>query len=807
MKPLNALTRAVLLIPVFLLTAIFSGFSQTSKATLSGYLKSAKDGESLIGAGVYVEELKTGATANVYGFYSLTLPKGKYTIKYLFLGYVTKTDTVDLQSSRTLNVELDEESKELMEVVINGQKTEIEANVKSVQMSVAKMDIKTIKSIPPLLGEVDLVRAVQLLPGVTTVGEGAQGFNVRGGSIDQNLILLDEAPVFNSSHLLGFFSVFNPDAVKDVKLYKGGIPSQYGGRISSILDVRMKEGNSKKLEVNGGIGTIMSRFSIEGPIKKDKASFILAGRRSYIDVLAAPFLSASADNSRLYFYDLSGKVNYKIDDKNTVFVSGYLGRDVLRFGDQFQFNWGNATASTRWNHVFSQKLFLNTTLYASNYDYSLGVPSGNQEFSWKSNIINVAGKTDFTWYINPQNTLNFGASLVRYTFKPGKVTGGANSIFGNSALPDQRAYEAAAYVGDEWNITPKLQIQAGLRYSYFAYMGNKDVVYDYVDTLAGTRKMAQNPDNSHVGSFGLVKGYGNFEPRFSVKYEINENSSIKASYNRTAQYVHLISNTTAATPTDVWSPSTNNIKPQIGDQVALGYFRNVGINKDIELSGEVFYKDMQNQLDYVDGAQLLLNKDLEGELLPGQGRAYGLELYVKKNTGKITGWISYTLSRTERKIAGLNNESWFVSKFDRPHNLVVVASYELNNRWSFSSSFNYGTGTPNTFPNSRIEFQGLVYPYNSASSRNNYRNPDYHRLDLSASLKTRQSKKRKGEWVFSIYNVYARRNAFSVYFQQVQETKKDASGHDTQVTTPKTEAKRISIFGSIIPGITYNFNF
>lgn len=782
----------------------WSAFATAEKHSISGYIKSAKDGEALIGAGVYVEELKSGTTANAYGFYSLTLPTGTYHLKFLFQGYTSKVQEVDLSKNQTLNVELEETAKDLNEVVITGQKAEIEANVKSVQMSVAKMDIKTIKSIPPLLGEVDLVRAVQLLPGVTTVGEGAQGFNVRGGSIDQNLILLDEAPVYNSSHLLGFFSVFNPDAVKDVKLYKGGIPAQFGGRLSSILDVRMKEGNNKKLSVNGGIGTIMSRFSIEAPLKKDKASFIIAGRRSYIDILAQPFLNSAASGSRLYFYDLSGKVNWKIDEKNTVFASGYLGRDVLRFGDQFQFNWGNRTGTVRWNHVFSQKLFLNTTLLASNYDYSLGVPSGIQQFNWTSNIINTSGKADFTYYLNPDNTLTFGVSTIKYTFKPGSIESGAASIFSSQGLPYQRAYESAAYLGDEWNITPRLQLQAGLRYSYFSYMGNKSVVYQYLDTLAGERRMPVNPDTRFVGKYKEVKGYGNVEPRVAVKFEINPFSSIKGSYNRTAQYVHLISNTTAATPTDVWSPSTNNIKPQIGDQVALGYFRNFGVEKDIETSAEVFYKDMQNQLDYVDGAQLLLNKDLEGELLPGKGRAYGLELYVKKNNGKLTGWISYTLSRTERKITGLNNESWFVSKFDRPHNLVVVASYEYNKRWSFSSTFNYGSGTPNTFPNSRVEWGGYIIPYNSGSSRNNYRNPAYHRLDIAATLKTRQSKKRKGEWVFSVYNLYARRNAYSVYFRLVTETKGDSK---YEQTTAKTEARKISIFGSFIPGITYNFNF
>jgi hypothetical protein len=792
-----------------LLFFIFTGMAMAqSKFTVSGYVKDASSGEGLIGAGIYVQELKTGTTTNVYGFYSITLPKGQnYTIVYSFLGYKSITEQISSDKNITKNIELPVLNLEIEEVVISGARAEREANVKSMQMSVAKMDIKTIKSVPALFGEVDLVRAIQLLPGVSTVGEGAQGFNVRGGSIDHNLILMDEAPVYNSSHLLGFFSVFNPDAVKDVKLYKGGVPAAYGGRLASLLDVRLKEGNMKKYEVSGGIGTIMTRLTVEGPIAKDKASFIVSGRRSYIDVLARPFLKNNFNNSQIYFYDMSTKVNYRINDNNTLFASGYFGRDVLRFGEFFQFGWGNRTGTLRWNHIFNQKLFANFTILGSNYDYNLGVPSGPAEFDWVSNIISYAGKADFNYYLNTNNTLTFGASWTEFTFKPGKVTGGGSSIFDNFQLPNQRAAEHGIYISNEQNITQRLSLLYGVRLSNFNYLGNKEVVYTYKDTLTGRRKIPVDPDFSFVGEYRSQVMYPNLEPRFSIKYELDENSSIKANYNRMAQYIHLISNTTAAAPTDVWTPSTRNIKPQLADQVALGYFRNIGVEKDIETSAEVFYKDMQNQIDYIDGASLLLNEKLEGELLNGRGRAYGLELYVKKNTGKLNGWISYTLSRTERQIAGINQGRWFVSRFDRTHNFVTVVSYNLNKKWDFSSTFNYGTGTPNTFPNSRIETGGLVYAYLADDARNNVRIPPYNRLDFAVTLKPlkNESRKFKEEWVFSLYNVYMRRNPFTVFFTQVEET--DPDGGNFTNPTFRTEARRISFIGSIIPAVTYNFKF
>ena len=664
-------------------------------------------------------------------------------------------------------------------------------------MSSVKMDIKQITKIPALLGEVDVIRSIQLLPGVTTVGEGASGFNVRGGNIDQNLILLDEAPVYNSSHLFGFFSVFNPDAVKDVKLIKGGIPAQYGGRLSSILDIRMKEGNSKKLELNGGIGTIFSRFSVEGPIIKDKMSFIVAGRRSYIDVLAKPFLKAKYPdlaNSKFYFYDLTAKINYRINDKNNLFLSGYLGRDV--FGAGFTFNWGNATTSARWNHVFGEKLFLNTTAFYSNYTYQLGFKdeSNGQAFDWTSKIINYSVKPDFTYFLNNKSTLHFGGQSIFMEFQPGvAIITGSDKSTKNISLASKYALENALYIDEEYKLNKRISFNAGLRYSLFNYMG-KGNAYEYYDSVPNSHKRFK--DTIAYSMFQTIKQYGNFEPRFSMKVDVTDASSIKASYNRTAQYIHLVSNTAAATPLDVWTPSTNNIVPQLADQVAVGYFRNFK-NNMFETSVEVYYKTMQHQLDYVDNAQLLLNKYLEQDLLQGKGRAYGAEFYVKKAKGKFTGWISYTLSKTQRKVDGISNNQWYSNKYDRPNNVSLVLMYSPNKRWDFAANFVYITGTPNTFPNSRFEIQGYTQGYNTTNLRNNFRNTPYHRLDASATYNFKGNDKRRWQssLVFSVYNAYARRNAFAIYFQATP-------GNQIQ-----TQAIRYSIVGSIIPAVTYNFKF
>lgn len=777
-----------------LLLLAFS-FSFAQNVTVSGYLKDAKNGEALIGVSIYKQGTSLAVTSNAYGFYSLSLPSGKNTIIISYLGYTTKQIDTTLSKNITLNVELSESSTTLNEVVITSERED--QNIKSMEMSSVKMDIKQINKIPALLGEVDVIRSVQLLPGVTTVGEGATGFNVRGGNIDQNLILLDEAPVYNSSHLFGFFSVFNPDAVKDVKLIKGGIPAQYGGRLSSILDIRMKEGNNKKFEVNGGIGSIFSRFSIEGPIIKDKMSFIVAGRRSYIDVLAKPFLKQKYPdlaNSKFYFYDLTAKINYRINDKNNIFLSSYLGRDV--FGAGFTFNWGNATTTARWNHVFGEKLFLNTTAFYSNYTYKLGFKdeSNGSTFDWNSKIINYSIKPDFTYFLNNRATMHFGGQSIFMEFQPGNaVFTTSDGTSRNISLPSKYAMENALYTSLEYKLNGFISFDAGLRYSLFDFMG-KGNAYEYYDTIPNSHKRLK--DTVTYNMFQPIKQYGNFEPRFSMKFELNDVSSLKLSYNRTAQYIHLVSNTAAATPLDVWTPSTNNIVPQLADQVAAGYFRNFKENM-FETSVEVYYKAMQHQLDYVDNAQLLLNKYLEQDLLQGQGRAYGAEFYVKKAKGKFTGWISYTLSKTQRKVTGISNDQWYSNKYDRPNNVSLVLMYEPNKRWQFSTNFVYITGTPNTFPNARFELQGYTQGYNTTNLRNNFRNTPYHRLDLSATynFKKNDSRRWQSSIVFSVYNAYARRNAFAIYFQA------------SPANQVETQAIRYSIVGSVIPAVTYNFKF
>lgn len=773
------------------------------KYTISGYVKAMESGEELIGATVSVRSQAIGVSANVYGFYSLTLPEGMYEISYSYIGYSDIIKKVDLTSNKSIDIELKEAVNSIEEVTIEAEGAE--KNIKSIEMSVNKIDAKDIKKIPALLGEADVVKSVLLLPGVSTVGEGSTGFNVRGGGIDQNLVLLDEAPVYNSSHLFGFFSVFNPDAVKNVKLIKGGIAPEYGGRLSSILDVRMKEGNSKKLTGSGGVGVIFSRLALEAPIVKDKTSFIIAGRRSYADVLAKPFLNSDLKDSQFYFYDLTAKVNHKINKNNRVFLSGYFGRDV--FGSGFAFNWGNATATARWNHIFNEKLFMNLTGFYSDYDYSFGIEEDDprDDFSWNSSIISTSAKPDFSYYLNNKNTLKFGGQYTYYNFKPAEAffvsDGQKNSI----SLDEKFATESGVYVQNEQKLGARIAMLYGARISYFTYQGEKEQFFDNT-TEAGLRKELTGIDESpyEIKSLGIANwtykdyntSYSNIEPRFSLKYDLTESSSLKTSYNRMTQYLHLISNTVASTPIDIWLPTSNNIEPQIADQVALGYFRNFSKNK-YETSAELYYKDFQNQIDYIDNADIFFNEELEGDLLSGDGRAYGLELYVKKNTGKLTGWISYTIAKTERKVDGINRNEWYPTRFDRAHNLSVVSSYELNKKWSFSANFVYSSGTPATFPTNRYEIQDVILSHNDKDARNNYRIPDYHRLDISATLtpKSNEGKRFKGEWVFSVYNVYSRRNPFSIFFEQ------------DDVDPNVTNAVRFSVIGNFVPAVSYNFNF
>ncbi len=787
-------------ISTFLLALLWIPFANAQDITLSGYIKDANSGETLIGATVVIDELKTGTNSNAYGFYSLSIPPGSYTFRVSYLGYTTFEQSLELTGDQTFDFELEETVVELEEVIISSEAAD--RNVTSLEMSVNQLNIQTIRKMPSLLGEVEIIRSIQLLPGVSTVGEGASGFNVRGGSIDQNLILLDEAPVFNSAHLFGFFSVFNPDAVKDVKLFKGGMPARYGGRLSSILDVRMKEGNSRRFEMNGGIGLIFSRLSIEAPIIKDKASFIIAGRRSYADVLAQPFLNDDFEGSALNFYDLTAKANYQINEKNQVFVSGYFGRDNFRFGGVGGFEWGNQTGTIRWNHLFSQKLFANLTLYYSNYDYQINFEEEDEadqnSFDWRAEITNYGIKPEFSLFINPRNIIRFGGQAIVYEFEPGNAVGISEGEISDISLDEKYAIESSVFIENELTPSSRFSINYGLRLSHFNYTGD-GTAYTYGEAPAGIRPSVIGAES--FDQWESIETYFNFEPRLSFKYQLTEKSSLKASFARTAQYIHLISNTTASVPIDVWTPSTNNIAPQTANQGAVGYFRNFQDN-GYEFSIEAYYKRLDNVVDYIDGADLVLNEFLEGEILPGDGRAYGLEFYLEKKKGNATGWISYTLSRSELQVDGINEGEWYPIRFDQTHSLSIVGFYQLNKRWSFGANFALNSGTPVTFPTSRFEQQGYIIPHNAEEGRNNVRLPAYHRLDLSATLdgKEKPNKRWKGQWVFSVYNAYNRRNPFSIFFRQ-QEQRVPLGNPVT------TDAVRLSVIGSFIPSISYNFSF
>lgn len=772
------------------------------KATVSGYIRDAADGEALIGATVYVRSLNAGTTANVYGFYSLTLPAGDYEVEFSFVGYNKVIKTISLLQNQRVDMELVAERIQLQDVVVMGSADR--APVQTVEMSVNKVDIKTITRMPAFLGEVDIIKSIQQLPGVTTVGEGASGFNVRGGSVGQNLILLDEAAVYNASHLLGFFSVFNPDAVKDVRLYKGAVPAQFGGRIASLLDVRMKEGNSKDFEINGGIGTIFSRLAVEGPILKNKGSFIVAGRRSYIDILARPFVDVLQDGARLNFYDLTGKVNYNINKRNRVYLSSYLGRDIFFFDKQQGFSWGNNTATLRWNSILNDRLFFNFSGIYSNYDYALQFGEDDRDyFKWSSSITNYTVKPNFSYFINSDNEVAFGAEANYYTFEPANASGATNGEVIDISLMQKYNLETAFYIGNNQKVNDVLSLEYGLRYSHFWGFG-PGKQYIYKDTVPGVRKTPIDEWSYNRGE--VMIDYGTWEPRFAIKTQLNEATALKASYMRMAQYLHLISNTTASNPLDVWTPSSLNIKPEVGDQYAVGYFKNFGKENQYEFSAEAYYRVAKNQIDYIDGADLLINEFLEGDLLTGRGRAYGLELYLQKKTGRINGWISYTIGRTELQVAGINRGAWYPARYDQLHNLKVTGFYEMSKRWSLSANFTLLSGTPTTFPTSRYVVQGILIPYNANETRNNVRIPAFHRLDVSARLEgksiRRNGKIRKNTdyWVFGLYNVYARKNPFSIYFAQGDE--RIPAGEPIQ-----SKARQLSIIGTVVPSVSYNFHF
>jgi len=793
-------------LPFILISLLCYSFSLRGqqKYTLSGSISESSSNETLIGVTVAIPELSTGVTTNEYGFYSISLPEGTYKVLISYLGFEDIIKEIELTENRRIDFLLEEEAEELEEVVVTENVEKMD--IRKPQMSVNTLSVGTIKKIPVILGEADVIKSILLLPGVTNAGEGASGFNVRGGAADQNLILLDEAIIFNSSHLFGFFSVFNPDAIKDVKLYKGGIPARYGGRVSSVLDIFQKEGNSKELKMNGGIGAVASRLLIEGPIKKDKAAFLIGGRASYAHLFLPLF---DVDNTA-YFYDLNTKLNYRLNDKNNIFLSGYFGRDVFGINDSFVNTYGNTVGNFRWNHLFSDKLFSNLSLIYSDYYYGLKLDFVG--FNWNSGIRNFNIKYDLKHYATDKLQVNYGVNNVYYQFNPGKIEpSNAESGIIEEQLIQKYANEFAAYVDFEHRVTDNLSLGYGLRFSHFMRLGQDELnVYANnnpveFDPLLLIYKEAEPIDVINPGKGTTLSNFSNFEPRASLSYTLNETSSIKASYTRLAQYLHLLSNTSSPTPLDVWTPSGPFTKPQLLDQYALGYFKNIN-EGDYSFETEVFYKDVQNRIDYIDGANLIANNAIEQVILNGEARAYGLEVLLRKNEGKLQGWLAYTLSKSEQRTpgrtsstdngrsnieTGINFGNWYNTPYDKTHDISMFISFDANDKWSFGGNFTYQTGQPTNYPIGQFQFQNLTVPYYGL--RNTQRLPAYNRLDLSATLTPRKNKTRKikGEWVFSLYNVYNRRNAASISFRQ---------NDDTGVN----EAVRTSIFG-IVPAVTYNF--
>lgn len=783
---------------IIALLLIFSvGYAQ-QKFTLSGTLRDASSNESLIGSTIYIKEIQKGFTVNEYGFYSISLPSGTYTLQISSIGFGNIEETVVLDRDIRKNYNLEPESQQLEEVVIQSNRPR--AEIRKPEMSIAKLTVQEIKKMPVVLGEVDVLKSILTLPGVTNAGEGASGFNVRGGGADQNLILLDEAMIFNSSHLFGFFSVFNSDAIKDMKLYKGGIPARFGGRLSSVLDIYQKEGNSNEFHMTGGIGLISSRLLAEGPIVKEKGSFLIGGRASYAHL----FLKLADNDNSAYFYDLNTKLSYTLDDKNKLYLSGYFGRDLFNISESFNNIYGNAVVNLRWNHLFNDRLFSNMSMIYSDYYYGLELDFVG--FKWDSGIKNFNFKYDFKHYLNENMKLNYGLNAVYYDFNPGVITpSGNNSAVNREELERKYAIEPAIYLDAEQTLTDFLTVSYGLRYSMFYRLGSQTL-----NTYANNNAVAFNNElkiyekatptgTQHYGRGETIADFGNIEPRAAVSLAIDDNQSVKFGYNRMVQYLHLITNTSSPTPLDVWAPSDNFLKPQKLDQFAAGYFRN--FKEDAyTLETEVFYKTIKNKLDYIDGADLIANKAIEQVVLPGKARSYGLELLVRKNTGKLSGWIAYTLSRTEQQTpgrvageTGINNGDWYRAGYDKTHNLSVTGSYQYTDKWTFGAIFALQSGSATTFPDGYYRYGDLSVP--NFGPRNEDRLPAYHHLDISATYTPKPEKKKgwQGEWVFSIYNLYNRQNAASITFMQNEDN-------------GANEAKRLSIFG-MIPSVTYNFKF
>lgn len=767
--------------------------SNDGQSTLYGYVKDDASGEVLIGATISARSINDpdkwyGVAANSYGFYSLTIPTGQYHLKVSYVGYVNHTETTDATHDQTLYFELSD-GFQLEEVVVESSSFEEapEHNYASNDMGKTTLDVQTIRKMPALFGEVDVIKAVQLLPGVQVQGEGSTNFFVRGGNSDQNLIQLDEATVYNASHLMGFFSVFNPDALNYMQFYRGHIPAEYGGRLSSLLDVRMKEGNNKKFGVSGGLGITSSRLTLERPLQKERSSFILSGRRTYLD----QFFRLSADDltrdTRIYFYDLNAKFNYKINDRNKIFLSGYFGRDLNKILVlQYIIDWGNATGTFRWNHIFNDRLFSNTTLLYSKYDYLIDLSDEDTPFNWRSKIEDITFKEDLSLYVNPDHLLSFGLQSTLHQFVPGE-----SKEDPKAGVPRKKALESAIYLSSDQKLTKRLSFNYGLRFSLYQLFGETTLFqFDENDNIIGERQTAS-------GKF--YQTYSGLEPRFSARYLLNNNNSVKFSYNRNRQYMQLLSNLALGFNVfDIWYPASNHIKPQTADQLSFGYFQNLK-NNQYELSAEVYYKNMDNQVDYADHLVLIMNRELEAGLRTGKGEAYGIELMAKKN-GRLNGWASYNYSRAKRKIDGINDGEVYPALYDQPHNFSLVGNYQLNKRWAISANWNFASGRPVSLPEESFRFENHIVPV--YGDKNDGRLPDYHRLDLSFTLlpKNKPNRKNQSSWNFSFYNLYSRFNAASVF---VTSELKDI---DLVRNSDKTAFHKLSLFG-IIPSVTYNFKF
>ncbi|MEY3153201.1 MAG: hypothetical protein RLZZ333_1798 [Bacteroidota bacterium] len=763
------------------------------KFTISGYVRDSLSRETLIGATIQAKEQSKGVSSNQYGYYALTLPKGEYAIVASFVGYFPMEKKINLQADLVIDFPLLSKSSLSQEIVISSKKRD--ANIKNAQMGQIDLSMSRAKSVPVIFGEVDPLKILQLYPGVSNAGEGNSGLYVRGGGPDQNLILLDDAVVYNSGHLFGFFSIFNGDAIKNTTLIKGSMPAQYGGRISSVLDISMKEGNLDKYQVEGGIGSIASRFSVQGPIKKEKASFMLSGRRTYIDALVKPLIKKGSQfyGSGYYFYDFNAKFNYRFSSKDRLYLSGYFGRDRFDFvNNKRQFDvevpWGNSTLSARWNHVFHKKLFMNTTAVYNDYQFSLGALQNSFNFVLSSGIRDLNLKTDLDHYLTPEHKLKYGALFTYHRLSPSVATGRQDSVlFQPNNAQTKFANEFGLYAQDDWEAGRNLKINYGIRWSAFQQLGPYT---NYTTDIDGNRL-----DSVKYNSNDQVITYGGLEPRLTMRYSLDEETSLKGSVSRNRQYLHLVSNAGTTLPTDVWVPSTLRVKPQLSWQYSAGIFKNFNDNA-FETSIEVYYKSMQNQIEYRQGFTPSI-KDPEEEFVFGKGWSYGTELFINKTKGKFTGWIGYTLAWTWRKFPDLNNGNKYPAKYDRRHDLSVVGIYEVNQQWKLSSVFVYATGNATSLPEKFYLIEGVLTQ--QFSRINQYRLAPYHRLDLSATYIPTPKKERKWKhsWVFSIYNVYSRQNPYFLYYNQ---TGSAFAG------TLQVQAKQVSLF-PVIPSVTYNFKF